>query len=148
MPLKEALGSDAGFDPTEEDRNGKVEENRQGRVVSEKECKEALEDFLDPPVAPHNIEQSIRIGFLERPETNPNHVVILSEKIPSWLAAADSWGAQQLFLYCEKEMNWYRPNLDLVTPLMSFHTVAGLARGSWVEEENKIILIQGSSSFC
>ena len=149
MPLKEAWGSDAGSDPTEEDRKeGKVEESKQGRVVSEKECKEALEEFLNPSVTSHRIEQSIRTGFLERPETSPNHVVILAEKIPSWLAAADSWGAQQLSLYCEKEMNWYRPNLDLVTPLISFHTVAGLARGSWLEEENKIILIQGSSSFC
>ena len=51
MPLKEALGSDAGFDPTEEDRNRKVEESSQGRVVSKQECKEALEDFLNPTVA-------------------------------------------------------------------------------------------------
>ena len=75
-------------------------------------------------------------------------MVILSERIPSWLAAADSWGAEQLFLYCEKEINWYRPNLDVVTPLTSFHTVAGLARGSWIEEEDKIILVQGTSSLC
>ena len=81
MPLEEELGSDVGFGPTEEERKSRVEENKQGngekykstlRVVSEEECKEELEDFLNPPVAPSNIEQSIRSGFLERPEKVQN----------------------------------------------------------------------------
>ena len=133
---KEALGSsDAGFDPTEEERKSKEgggEHKSTLQVVSEEECKQALADFLNPPVSPFKIEQSIRSVFLERPEKSIKHVVLLSEVVPSWLAAADSWGAQQLFLYCEKEVNWYRSNLEVVTPLTSFHTVAGIARGPWV----------------
>ena len=28
------------------------------------------------------------------------------------------------------------------------HTVAGLARAGWVSEPNKVVLVQGSASFC
>ena len=168
------LGSDDGSDPTEEDRThpwkGRMSEgsstllgenSRYGGAqvkgskekklfscISEATSKEALEEILSPPVIYSNIEQTIRTGLLERPETGPAHVVLLAEFIPSWLAAADSWGSKQISLYCEMVSEWYRTHLDVVTPLKVFPTVAGLAKGSWIKESNKIVLVQGSARFC
>ena len=169
------LGSDARSGPTEEDRTPHMEGmefevnvdssgedncngwkdhptgNKKKKVIScisEITFKEALEDILSPPVTSSIINQTIRTGFLERPEIAPAHVLILAEAIPSWLAAADSWGAHQLSLYCEKEVDWCRSHLDIMTPLQVFKTVAGLGRGSWLNEPNKIMLIQGSTRFC
>ena len=75
-------------------------------------------------------------------------MIVLAEAILSWLAAADSWGAQLVSLYYEKESLWYRNYLDMMTPLQVFPTVAGLAKGTWLKEKNKIILVQGSTQFC
>ena len=116
--------------------------------ISEATCKEALEEMLSPPIPSTFVEQSIRTGFLESPKSIPKHVIVIAEFIPSWLAAADSWGASQLSLYCEKELNWYRSNLDVMTPLQYFPTVAGLAKGDWLSEKNRVILVQGSTQFC
>ena len=99
-------------------------------------------------MASSSIDQTIRTGFLERPEICPAHVLLLAESIPSWLAAADFWGAHQLSLYCKKEADWYRSHLDIMTHLQVFPTVADLAKGSWLKEPSKIVLIQGSTRFC
>ena len=117
-------------------------------TITDITCKEALEDILNPPIASSQVEKVIRTGFLETPGLSPKQVVILAEAVPSWLAAADSWGAQKLSLYCEGKFHWYRENLDIMTPIQSFPTVAGLAKGNWLTEKNKIILVQGISSFC
>ena len=109
---------------------------------------EALKDILSPPSAQDLNEQIIREGLRRSPEVSPIHVVLLAEAIPSWLPVIDGWGAERLFLYCEREEWWYRANLDLVTPLSLSPTVAGLAKADWVKQSNKIIIVQGSASFC
>ena len=116
--------------------------------ITEVTCEEALEDILAPSVASSQVDQVIRTGFLQSPDISPKHDVILAEAVPSWLAAAVSWGAQKLSMYCERELDWYKKNLDIMTPIQSFPTVAGSAKGEWLSEEKKIILVQESSSFC
>ena len=107
--------------------------------LSEATCKEALSIILSPPVASSKIDQAIRTGFLETPTLSPEHVVILAESMPSWLAAADAWGAQTLSLYCENELKWYRENLDLISPILTYATVAGLVKGDWLKSNNEIL---------
>ena len=100
---------------------------------------------MSPPVASSRIDQAIRTGFLETPALSPEYLAKLAETIPSWLAAADSWGAQKLSLYCENELRWYRENLDIMTPIHTYATVAGLAKDDWLKSNNKI---HGSPRFC
>ena len=115
----------------------------------ETEYEEALKDILNPPTPPNFTSQIIKEGFVQAPEKAPSNVVILSEALPTWLSAADTWGSKRLFLYCEKELGWYRKNLEILTPISVFPTVAGIANAPWVKEQHKtVLLVQGSSSFC
>ena len=155
-----AQGLKEGFIPSEEERTkdlkeaelkgDQLAEEKEGTfdLQSTSEYKEAIDNLLDPPVAPSMVSQVIHEGFLEHPEISPEHVVIFAEGIPSWLASADAWGSSQLSMYCEKEELWYRKNLDVMTPLDVYPTVAGMSRASWKTSTNKMILVQGSSSFC
>ena len=157
------MGADGGSVPSEEERTEeksegsclKVDEgarrkNKIGISLRDTtEYEEALKDILDPPTPPNLTSQIIKEGFVQAPEKAPSNVVILSEAIPTWLVAADTWGSEQLFLYCEKELDWYRKNLELLTPISVFPTVAGIAKAPWIKERhNTVLLVQGSSSFC
>ena len=51
-------------------------------------------------------------------------------------------------MHCEREELWFRDNLKLTTPITTFPTVAGLARAEWRVQVNKVIIVQGSASFC
>ena len=68
---------------------------------------------------------------------SPKHVVLLAEYIPTWLSAIDTWGAEMILLYCKKEIDWYRRNLELITPLTPFPTVVGLIQTKWMKEKNE-----------
>ena len=108
----------------------------------------ALKEVLKPSVAPTLLAQVVKEGLLKQPGSRPKHVVIIAEEVPTWLAIVDGWGAEQLFLHCPKEADWYRPNMDLLTSVSAFPTVAGLAQANWRHEPNVIITIQGSALFC
>ena len=152
------LGADGGFASSAEERtrnrtNGKEREESdeidKEKSTQETKYKEALEDILTPPTPPNLISQIIREGFVQFPERAPSYVVILSEGLPTWLAAVDSWNSKHIFLYCEKELTWYREHLELMTSLSAYPTVAGLARAPWIKDQlNTVFLVQGSSSFC
>ena len=156
-----ALGADVGSASSAEERERKFD----GRSSCEasfasihkeveapgKETKyeNALDDILDPPTPPNLIPQIIEEGFVQSPEKALKNVVILTKSLPTWLAAADSWGSQHLYLYCAREWAWYRDNLEITTPLSVHPMVAGFARAPWMKEkQNTILLIQGSSTFC
>ena len=117
-------------------------------LQDEQVYREALKDVLNPPVAPALLAQVVKEGFLQKPEARPKLVVILAEEVPTWLSVVDGWGADHLFLHCQQEVDWYRSNMELLTPITSFPTVAGLAQADWRHEPNKIITIQGSYLFC
>ena len=108
----------------------------------------ALKDIFNPPSAPDLNEQVIREGLRLSPEVAPKFVVLLAEAIPSWLPVINGWGADRLFMYCKCEEAWYRSNLELKTPLDVYPTVAGLAKGDWLQQPNKVVIVQGSASFC
>ena len=109
---------------------------------------DTLKEIVNPPVVPDLNEQIIKEGLRLSPEVAPKCAVLLSEAIPSWLPVIDGWGTDRLFMYCESEERWYRNNLELKTPLSMCLTVAGLAKGMWIKEVNKVVLVQGSSAFC
>ena len=140
-------------DRTEESVEGDEEKSRcferSEPRLKEIEYKKALEDILEPPTPPNLISQIVKEGFVQAPDRAPTNVVIMSEILPTWLTAADTWGSKHLFLYCKKEWDWYRENLDLLTPLSVSPTVAGLAKAPWIKDHlNTVLLVQGSSSFC
>jgi hypothetical protein len=108
----------------------------------------AIGDMLHPPEDSSVAKQIVHQGFRQSPDISPEHAVILAEGIPSWLAAVDAWGAGHISLYCEKEELWYRDKLDVMTPMTTFPTVAGISRADWINSSNKYVLVQGSSKFC
>ena len=134
-----------GFKPSEEDRQGTEEESN---VEINKVYETAIGDMLHPPVAPSAANQIIYEGFRQSPDIAPEHVVILAEGIPSWLAAVDAWGADHISMYCEKEERWYRDKLDVMTPMTTFPTVAGISLADWTKSSNRYVLVQGSAQFC
>ena len=152
------MEADGGSASSAEDRTDESfqEDQERPRYVEENEAlgtkteyKEALDDILDPPTPPNLIAQIVKEGFVQAPDKAPTNVVILSEALPTWLTAADTWGSKHLFLYCKKELDWYRKSMDMITPLSVFPTVAGLAKAPWIKEHhNAVLLVQGSSSFC
>ena len=85
--------------------------------------------ILTPPSAPDMNDQVIREGFRQSPEVAPTHLVLLAEAIPLWLPVIDGWGAERLFMHCEREELWYRYNLHVETPLTAFPT--GKYSGYW-----------------
>ena len=156
------MGATGGVEPSEEDR-----QNQQGgeekkvpsrfsklfssldhEAIEKGLYKESLQDIFQPCSAPDINEQIIREGICESPELSPTCIVLLAEGIPSWLPVIDGWGAEKIVLYCAKEEVWYRHNQKFKTPLILCPTVAGMAKAGWVEEENKVLLVQGSASFC
>ena len=159
------MGATAGVEPSEEER---LKEFRGGKgvkkemptkfaklfrsldqdAIDEGLYQDALQDILTPPSAPDMNHQIIREGFRLSPKTAPTHVVLLAEAIPSWLPVVDGWGADHIFLHCEREERWYRKHLSVSTPLSFFPTVAGIAKADWTGQANKVIIVQGSALFC
>ena len=157
------MGATGGVEPSEEERienlAGEVEKLMPSRfaklftsldqdAIDKELYQQSLRNITQPASAPDMNEQIIREGISKAPEVSPACVVLLAEGIPSWLSVIDGWGAEKLFLHCEKEERWYRHNLEIKTPLNLCPTVAGIARADWIEEENKVVLIQGSAAFC
>ena len=81
-----------GFSPSEEDRQTKENEFK-FKTMDNSVYSEAVGEVLTSPVPISTTDQIIHEGFLQSPDTSPEHVVILAEGIPSWLAAADAWGS-------------------------------------------------------
>ena len=165
----EVLGFDGGSSPTEEDGvdrgeavgalpgSKEVFSEVQGSssqttslhgIHHDAEQESALQDILEPPRAPDLINQVIKEGLRQSPGLAPNSVVVLAEMVPTWLSVVDSWGSHRIFLYCEGEKKAYREELDLVTPVSSFLTVAGLAGAGWKNDSSRVVIIQGSEKFC
>ena len=153
------------MEPSEEERKREVQKEQiSGKEIPAKFSKlfssltrdesnkglhqDALQDMLTPPSAPDMNKQVVLEGFRLSPEVAPTHVILLAEAIPSWLPVVDGWGTDHIFLHCEREELWYRDNLDVSTPLSLFITVAGIAKAEWINQENKIVIIQGSAPFC
>ena len=156
------MGATGGVESLEEERienrGGKVKKvpSRYSKLFSSLDheaiekglYQDSLQEILRPASAPDMNEQITREGICKFPELAPAYIVLLAKEIPSWLPVIDGWGAEQLFLYCETEELWYRYNEKNKTPLILYPSVAGLARAGWVEEENNVILVQGSATFC
>ena len=160
------MGATEGVEPSEEERNREVDKVQNYKKELPKKFsklfssidqdaidqglayQDALQDILSPPSAPDMNNQVVREGFRLSPEVAPTHVILLAESIPSWLPVVDGWGSEHIFLHCEREKFWYRSNLDLATPLSLFVTVAGIAKAEWINQPNKVVIIQGSAPFC
>ena len=159
------MGATGGVEPSEEERKGKALEgptsslpdkfvkmfsalNQESSRTNQDLHPDVLQDILNHPSAPDMNDQIIHEGFLQAPDLAPTHVVLLAEAIPSWLPVIDGWRTERLFMHCEREELWFSDNLKLTTPITTFPTVAGLARAEWRVQVNKVIIVQGSASFC
>jgi hypothetical protein len=60
---------------------------------------------------------------------------------------ADTWDCENISLYCDKEQEWFRKSLKLQTSVKRYRVLAAMRDGSWMREEKKLVLIQGSSGF-
>ena len=74
-------------------------------------------------------------------------VAIFAETIPSWIAVADQWGCQEIFLYCAREQEGYLEGLGLVSRVTRIRAISGMKGKDWMRENLPITLIQGSSKF-
>jgi hypothetical protein len=86
-------------------------------------------------------------GIRGSPIFKGQSVMVIAEFVPSWLAIVDSWGASQISLFCEGELEGFRENLDLKTPVRIHRILAGSKTGRWWKEEKRIVMVQGSASF-
>ena len=86
-------------------------------------------------------------GIRGSPIFKGQSVVVIAEYVPSWLAIVDSWGAAQVSLYCEGELEGFRESLELETPVRVHRSLAGAKTGMWWKEEKRIVMVQGTSGF-
>jgi hypothetical protein len=86
-------------------------------------------------------------GIRGSPIFKGQSVMVIAEFVPSWLAIVDSWGAAQVSLYCEGELEGFRESLELITPVRVHRSLAGAKIGMWWKEEKRIVMVQGSSDF-
>jgi hypothetical protein len=86
-------------------------------------------------------------GIRGSPIFKGQSVMVIAEFVPSWLAIVDSWGASQVSLFCEGELEGFRESLELKTQVRVHRSLAGAKTGLWWKEDEKIVMVQGSSGF-